>query len=370
MPLTYKRTDLTRVLFQSIVLSAGFLDKVEDTLKTLRFKGFYRQSDKEASGFVPLMKQEVEGFETREDWSDGGTLFMAFRTDSKRLPTGLLKSRVKIKVAQWCEERGVEKCPAAIKKEFKAALEEDLLTRALPTTKVNEIMILPDRGELWIDSTSDKRVDEIRKALRKLGFEGRVWVPGELRRAEADDMMATSDLPAGVVTSFYAWLWHRAETGNGLHNDISPIHAWIDSRIAFRRPVEEKATTVVTGDNPADAVTARAAIANGMVIQDLRLGLKREDREYFVTLCGQHMQTKAMQMPSMDSEGDSENPLEGHANMFDRIFLITELNQVLADLLETFLGSYLEEGLPQLNEEIADWARQHQGDVEAEFEDA
>jgi len=374
MPLTSKRTDLTRILFRPILLQQDFLEKVGETLETLRFKGFYRQTDKEASGFAPLLKQEIEGFASKEDWLDGGMLFMAFRTDTKRLPTGLLKARVKLAVAKWCEDRGVEKCPAAIKKEIKQTLEEDLLTRALPTTKVSEVLIFPARGEIWIDSTSDKRVDEVRKAIRKLGFEGRVWTPGEHRREDTEDVMQSSDLGAGVVTSFYAWLWHRSETGQGLFNNGAhgqPLHVWIDSRIAFRRLVEEKASTVVTGDNPADAVTARAAIANGMVIQDVRIGLKREDRDYFVTLYGSNMQIKAAQMPSIQGE-ESEGQTAGHANLYDRIFLLSEMNEILFTLFEIYLHGHLE-NLDSLNSQICDWARQDGPStdvIDAEFEDA
>jgi hypothetical protein len=370
MSLMHKRTDLTKICFPPFRPSEDFLEKVSGTLQTLRFKGFYRQTDKDASGFAPLFKQEDPGvyFESMSDWLDGDVIFVAYRTDTKRLPTGLLKARVKIAVAKWCEERGVEKCPAAVKKEIKLTLEDDLISRALPTTKVSEILIFPSTGVAWIDSTSDKRVDEVRKALRKLGFEGRVWTPGELRRAETDDAAQTSDLPQGVVTSFYAWIWHNAETGNGSYGPPNHVvKAWVDSRIAFRRPVEEKATTVVTGDNPADAVTARAAIANRMVVQDVRIGLQHDDRDYFVTLCGPQMQLKAIQGPLILSE---ESEHEGHANMFDRIFLLNELNDMVVSMLDAFLDVYhdVDGGLAKLDNSIATWASEQDGII-AEFGD-
>jgi hypothetical protein len=67
---------------------------------------------------------------------------------------------------------------------------------------------------------------------------------------------------------------------------VGAIHLWVDDRLAFRRPEDTKVTAVMTGENPAASLEARAALAGGKVLQEIRVGLRRDDREFFFTLKG------------------------------------------------------------------------------------
>src|SRR5688572_27418516 len=99
-------------------------------------------------------------------------------------------------------------------------------------------------------------------------------------------------VPSHLAGEFYAWLWYASEDQGGsfaLPHPVGRVDVWVDERIAFRNPDEQKVAAVMTGENPAGTLEARAALAGGKVLQDLRIGVRRDDREFIVTLKGPAM---------------------------------------------------------------------------------
>lgn len=145
--------------------------------------------------------------------------------------------------------------------------------------------------------------------------------------------VATEGLPIlqHQAGEFYAWLWWTTE-GAGSHMDLGDpvgvVDLWVDERMAFRNPAETKVTAVMTGDNPGDTMEARAALAGGKVLQDLRLHLRRDDRDFTFTLKGAAMDLAQAKLPQAVAGGDEA--------IYDRTFLYDELTLVLAALLRKF----------------------------------
>lgn len=135
-----------------------------------------------------------------------------------------------------------------------------------------------------------------------------------------------------VASEFYTWLWWASEK-NGAAFDLAPpvgaVDLWVDERLAFRSPEETKIVAVMTGENPAATLESRAALAGGKVLQEIRLGLRREDREYLLTLKGPAMHLTALKLPQVVVEG-------GEEVLYERIHLYDEVCFVLAGLLQEF----------------------------------
>jgi hypothetical protein len=135
-----------------------------------------------------------------------------------------------------------------------------------------------------------------------------------------------------ITGEFYNWLWWSSEKQEGvfdLGEDIGRIDVWMDERLAFRSPSEARITAVITGENPSETLEARAALAGGKVLQELRVGLRRDDREFRVTLKGPTMDFASARMPQVvDSEED--------AAIYDRMFLYEELGFLLSGLFRQF----------------------------------
>lgn len=134
------------------------------------------------------------------------------------------------------------------------------------------------------------------------------------------------------ASEFYVWLWWFSEENDGLFPlgaDVGDVEVWIDERLAFRSPAETKVTAVMTGDNPSDTLEARAALAGGKVLQELRIGIRREDREYLVTLKGPAIEISRAKLPSLDGANDD-------GAVFDRMFCYQELAMLVGALFQKF----------------------------------
>lgn len=161
-------------------------------------------------------------------------------------------------------------------------------------------------------------------------------------------------MPPHVAGEFYLWLWFRSDTGPGVLEvpDASPVQYWVDDRISFRIPGEDKVSAVLTGDNPGTTLEARAALRGGKVLRDVRLALRREEREYSVTLRGPGLEIAAAKLPGLLKGGDDAEVL------YERMFLYEELHWMIGSLFRQFAEertspAWREDVLPRLRAWVA-----------------
>jgi hypothetical protein len=135
-----------------------------------------------------------------------------------------------------------------------------------------------------------------------------------------------------LAGEFYTWLWWSSEVLGSAFELGAPwgaVDLWVDERLCFRNADDTRVATVMTGENPAGSLEARAALAGGKVLQEIRLGMRREDREYFFTLKGPSMHVTALKLPQVVKDG-------GEEVFYERIHLYDELCFLLAGLLARF----------------------------------
>lgn len=135
-----------------------------------------------------------------------------------------------------------------------------------------------------------------------------------------------------LAGEFYTWLWWTSEEQQGafdLADPVGRVDLWVDQRLAFRNPNDNRITAVMTGENPSTTLEARAALAGGKVLQELRIGLRRDDREFFATLKGPAMHLAGLKLPQVVNEG-------GEEVLYDRMHLYEELCFILAGLVQQY----------------------------------
>lgn len=141
-----------------------------------------------------------------------------------------------------------------------------------------------------------------------------------------------------LAGEFYIWLWWSTEErgdGFSLGEDVGHVEVWVDERLAFRKPEDTRVSAVMTGENPSTSLEARAALAGGKVLQELRVGFRRDTREYRVTLRGPTLgfsQIKAM----LDGATPSED-----AVIYDRMLQYEELSLIVGALFRRFTDERL-----------------------------
>lgn len=135
-----------------------------------------------------------------------------------------------------------------------------------------------------------------------------------------------------LTTEFLQWLWWASEREEGrmdLGEDAGVVDVWVDQRLSFRGPGEDRARAVLTGENPSAALEARAALAGGKIVLDLQIGVRREGREYSAILRGPHLDLAAAKLPTECKGGEDEV-------LYERMFLYEDLFFVLRALYRRF----------------------------------
>jgi hypothetical protein len=139
-------------------------------------------------------------------------------------------------------------------------------------------------------------------------------------------------IPPHLAGEFYVWLWWASEDRGGtfdLGDPIGRVDVWVDDRLAFRQPGENRISAVMTGENPSTTLESRAALAGGKVLQELRVGIRRDEREFSLTLKGPPMHFSQVKLPQVVSEG-------GEEAMLDRMHLYEEISAVVAGLFRVY----------------------------------
>ena len=135
-----------------------------------------------------------------------------------------------------------------------------------------------------------------------------------------------------ISGEFYIWFWwasERQSTVFDLPDPIGRVEAWVDARLAFRLPSDSKVSAVMTGENPANTLESRAALAGGKVLNDVRMGIKRDDREFMVNLKGPAIHLVAAKLPQVVKEG-------GEEAIFERMHLYEELCLIISGLFQEY----------------------------------
>ncbi len=167
-------------------------------------------------------------------------------------------------------------------------------------------------------------------------------------------MSDSTPFPPHLAAEFLLWFWWRSErdaTVFDLPAPVGRVEAWVDDRLSFRPPGGDRATAVLTGENPSATLEARAALAGGKVLHDVRVHLKRDDREYTLQLGGTTLDVRGLKLPKLPTENAEEA-------LLDRLDRYGEFHLVLQGLFAAFAAertgpAWKQEAVPSL----AAWAR-------------
>ncbi len=134
-----------------------------------------------------------------------------------------------------------------------------------------------------------------------------------------------------LTAEFFVWLWYAADRDGGNFNldGLGVVDMWVEDRLSFRVPDEDKARAVLTGDDTASSAEARAALASGKIVRDLQLHLRHEEREYSVTLRGVHLDLAGLKFPAHSAEGED-------GLLYERMFLYENAYAIVTGLYRMF----------------------------------
>ncbi len=149
-------------------------------------------------------------------------------------------------------------------------------------------------------------------------------------------------------SEFMLWLWYESEQTGG-HIEFtstetddevelgapSSLDLWVDERIALRQANDTRVSAVLTGENPSATLESRAALAGGKVLHELRIGIRENDREFYITLKGPGLWPHSAALPMVVSGGT------GYEALLDRLALVEEMDMLIGLLFNEYCARRL-----------------------------
>jgi hypothetical protein len=341
---------------------------VIDQLRAYAFRPRSEESEIASSfatnwGFCSISSVLEVDFPGVEDIACGEYLLFALRRERRRLPATLFKAHLKLRIAAWLQEHNRSRCPATVKAEIKDALQIQMLSRSLPESKSWGACWSPERRELILERCAEdvqlmfqkaffeafglrlyrvEVLDTVADSLLRgqlLVSRGQEYGNGEPLYKEdfsKTDPHETTDEPTPVVThlaaEFKLWLWWRMSTARDseidLGDDLGIITIWGGSRVVLKDISQGESVTVVA-TAPLSDPEALQALFEGKLPVELPVMWRRDDREFSLSLRGEHLDMCGLQLPQV-VKGDGEEA------MLDRMFLFEEVCMILKALFNLF----------------------------------
>lgn len=178
----------------------GFRDAYRDQLEAFAFRDPPNEPGKqETEGWVQAHNLLDASFVDLNRWLYDPYALIALRIDKKVLPANLLKATVEKECVRWCAEKGVERCPNAVKTEIKERIEDEWLRRTLPRVRVTELCWNMREQWLVLHSLSESVGDRVRKRFHQtFGLRLVPWSPLDWMDDEATVEGLLGSMPAAM----------------------------------------------------------------------------------------------------------------------------------------------------------------------------
>lgn len=156
----------------------GFRDPYRRALNDHAFRENPGKGKAEIEGWVQVHNLLDLTFDDANAWLYEPYAVFSLRVDKVVLPAKLLSAHLAKDCRQWCEERGQDRCPPAVKAELKERIEEEWLRRALPRVQLVDVCWNLTEGYTVVHSLSEAMNDRVRRRFyQTFGLRLVPWSP-------------------------------------------------------------------------------------------------------------------------------------------------------------------------------------------------
>lgn len=308
-------------------------DALVPRLLTHAFREPLNPSAEPVIGWVNPTNPLVTAFSDPNTWRFEPYLLLSIRVDQRKVSGTLRSAHLKQRIAAWCRDRDVERCPASVRAELREAITDELLRKTMPSMQVYELLVNTEQNYVVVANLSDTVTDLVRKLVFRTFGVRLVPLDPLTLMPDAQSEVLSGEL-VGVLTShFLHWFWWRSEQ-NACVFALEPqgnVDAWVDSRVLLESKSGTSDKALLTGENPSGTREARAALVGGKIPSEIRMGIRRDNLEYLVTIRGMYLDLASIKLPISSGE-DLEETVRIRALAYEDLFaLITSLVRMFAE---------------------------------------
>ncbi len=151
---------------------------------------------------------------------------------------------------------------------------------------------------------------------------------------------------------FMMWLWFKSETHDSLLEveEHGPVELAYDDRLVLEAYLAETERNTLKGGAPAYSAEAKVALQHGKRVSRAKLQVVKDGREWTFTYKADGMDFSSVKIPSVLSKQEEEK-------FYERMYLLEEIEDIMARLYREFLEIRLDEELwqEQMVPAMRDW---------------
>ena len=328
--LTGSLTALRFTIEGSADLGEGWREIYREALDRYHFRPVPRL-EQESAGWVAWNDVNVSSFEAPTVWEHDGLLLVTWRTDKKKLPKKAFDVELAKRVAAWCTESEVQRCPSSVRTQFKDDLREEWLARMVPDIRTRVVVWNLKTGIVLIEGSSVNQVEEARKFFFKT-FARRLIYRSTLldldrhlvRKITGIVVDPTSvdvpKCPPGVGSRFGKWLlhceqedaWPKVEVeGDALDS------AWLEDKVSFSSE-DQTIRGTLKGESPASSRDIHSALGLGRQLTQVVLAMHTRDGfDYEFTVDLGSLEVSHVVLPSVVAD-TPESAVTDRIYLYDR----------------------------------------------------
>lgn len=343
-------TCLARFTVDEIPKDVDYKSVFAEALMKSAFRAIEEDSGIECSvGWVDLINSE--DVPTEEKAFRGEFLAVSMRIDSKKIPASAIKPIYRKLLSDRRQQFPKEKITKDVRQELKTIAKEVLLKKAIPSSKVYDMIWDLRDGALWLSATGDTVVERFINLFKDtfglkltklfpynlgLHLSSKNAVIAEKLKREDKDNVTLLQEKEFFGRDFLTWLWYKSEiqTGKFQIGDTS-IELWPGNRIVLASETNEEQISC-KGEN-SEWSEAKKALWQGKKVCSANFKLSSADVEFSFTLDSKKLNFKGLKTPKVEAN-KTEDP-EGL--FFEKIFLYQEVIKTLDALYIQFLETYL-----------------------------
>lgn len=366
--------------------ATDFFSWVDLCLDSRGFRSIERNNDEVSTGWVRLDNtQESEFGETHTCRKDHYLAF-TLRRDQRRVSPALIKyAREEAEADFLAANPHLQHVPKQKRQEIREAVRDDLLSRALPSPAIFDVVWDTRRELVTFTCLSAKTIDLFVDEFKKT-FPGLRLVPihpfaraldvipdhlkENLARANRSNSEAVMDMVKENLwlgCDFLLWLLFQTQNGNSSYRISQPGPAsqgetftgYIHQRLTLAGASEEGLQRVSVSGPQENFSEVRAALRDGKEILQGGVCLEAGEDTWTLVLKGDLFHFSSFKSPPVQIEKDDlTNPLlEFEAVFFERMNLLEKGTQMFDSLLAEFLTERLGETWQERSKAIQTWVQ-------------
>ncbi|MDP6944299.1 MAG: hypothetical protein QF464_09140 [Myxococcota bacterium] len=136
---------------------------------------------------------------------------------------------------------------------------------------------------------------------------------------------------------FLTWLWYHAEHQEGRFKlGERYIEVYFDAKLVLEATGDIRETSSIKSECPTETEEARASLQSGKHVAEARLRVVAEQKQWTATVKANDLSLNGVKIPALLSREDDDK-------VYERLYLLEEIEDLLDDLFDRFLDVRLDE---------------------------